>query len=122
VTIQNKGSLKSKATKLLSWHIRKGIMVENKYKKIKPLKGGQKKTLLFKYYPDKDYHKYCMSGQYFVLNPKKAMKEIGYKNNKALVLGKAKIKRNFGFSWNPKSYKKNDPKYHKKINNFARTL
>jgi len=122
VTIQNKGSLKSKATKLLSWHIRKGIMVENKYKKIKPLKGGQKKTFLFKYYPDKDYHKYCMSGQYFVLNPKKTMKEIGYKNNKALVLGKAKIKRNFGFSWNPKSYKKNDPKYHKKLNNFARTL
>jgi len=107
VTIKNKGSLKSKTTKLLSWHIRKGVMTTNKHKKVKPLKGGQKKTILFKHYPDKDYHKHCMYGQYFVINPKKSMKEIGNKNNKALLIGKSKIKRNFSFSWNHKAYKKN---------------
>ncbi|MCL2116745.1 MAG: DUF11 domain-containing protein, partial [Methanobrevibacter sp.] len=94
VTIQNKGSLKSKSTRLLSWHIHNGIKIKNKYMKIKPLKGGQKKTYIFKYYPDRDHHKHCMRHQYYVLNPKKTMKEISYKNNKVLLIGKNKMKFN----------------------------
>jgi uncharacterized repeat protein (TIGR01451 family) len=85
VTIKNKGSLKSKSTLFGIWHIRKGSKVETKYKKIKSLKGGEKITFIFKFYPDRDHHKYCMNHQYAVLNPKKYVKELSISKTNKLV-------------------------------------
>ncbi|WP_394325462.1 hypothetical protein [Methanobrevibacter arboriphilus] len=84
VTIQNKGSLKSKKTQLKLWHVRKGIKIHSKYINIKPIKGNGKINIIVTYYPDKAHHKYCKK-QYFVLNPKKTMNEITYKNNKKVI-------------------------------------
>jgi hypothetical protein len=84
VTIQNKGSLKSKKTQLKLWHVRKGIKIHSKSINIKPIKGNKKINIIVTYYPDKAHHKYCKK-QYFVLNPKKTMNEITYKNNKKVI-------------------------------------
>ncbi|MDR1721693.1 MAG: hypothetical protein LBR24_01430 [Methanobrevibacter sp.] len=85
VTIKNIGNKKSKKTNLVFWHIRNHkLKIKNKVYKVKALKPGQKVTLVVKYYPDRDKHKYCHK-HYFVVNLKKTMKEKTYKNNKKVL-------------------------------------
>ena len=83
VTIQNLGSLKSKATTLNFWHIRKGIKIKSKIVKVKALAAGKKITIIVSYYPDRNYHKFCK--EYFMLNSKKVISEISFKNNLKVI-------------------------------------
>ncbi len=69
IAIQNRGNVKSKVANLKIWHDRNGYKTKVMLVKINPIAAGGKLTLVVKYYPDKDYHKYCQK-KYFVLNSK----------------------------------------------------
>ena len=91
ITIANKGSLKSRATRLVLWHARKFVKIKNMNVRVGSIGAGKKKSFVVSYYPDRDHHRFCI-GEYFVLNPKKSMDEISYKNNR-VVKTKRGLKR-----------------------------
>ena len=76
VVIQNKGSLKSKNTVLNV--LSKNGKVKFKAIKVKALKSGAKTTLTVTYYKNSAMNR---KAHRLVLNPKKSMSEISYKNN-----------------------------------------
>nr|WP_255596573.1 Ig-like domain repeat protein [Methanobrevibacter sp. TMH8] len=83
VTIANKGSLKSKATVLSLYHMRKGVKIKTKYIKIKSIAPGKKISIIVSYFPDKANHRYCIA--HFQVDPKNKNKEIILANNKKSI-------------------------------------
>jgi hypothetical protein len=83
VTIQNKGSLKSKKTTLKTQLTKTRGKSQIKIVTVKAIAGGKKITVLVKLL-DSNNHKFSKNGV-FVLNPKKTQSEITYKNNKKTI-------------------------------------
>ncbi|MBZ9570913.1 Ig-like domain-containing protein, partial [Methanobrevibacter sp. TMH8] len=83
VTIANTGSLKSKATVLALFHMRKGVKIKTKYIKIKPIAPGKKISIILSYFPDRANHRYCIA--HFQVDPKNINKEIILANNKKSI-------------------------------------
>ncbi|MBZ9570620.1 hypothetical protein KQY27_03555, partial [Methanobrevibacter sp. TMH8] len=69
----------------------KFVNIRSKSVRVGSIGAGMRKSFVVSYYPDRDGHRFCI-GEYFVLNPKKSMDEISYKNNR-VVKTKRGLKR-----------------------------